>query len=271
MITTPAVSKSGRSRISSIPPPRARTQRAVRRPRRTEEVAEQLKRRILSGAFAPGEKIPAETALADELKVHRFTVREAMNQLEQMHLIARRAGVGTVVLDYGEHAGVEVVEYLAVSADGVVDTKVLSDLLEFARVLGAEIAGLAAERRSEEDLNRLEMAVLKLKRETGLSKLLWLDFELHVALAAAADNLVPRLLLNGIRRLLEKYTPYLESLWVSPGSIMSGYQDVVAAVGARDADRARGLMRDVWTERHARFVASFSDSTGASSAVANSP
>ncbi len=261
---------SGRSRLTAAAPSRAPGQRSSRRPGRTAEVAELLKRRILSGAIAPGDKIPAETALASELSVHRFTVREAMNQLEQMHLIARRAGVGTVVLDYGEHAGVEVVEYLAVSPEGVVDTKVLSDLLEFARVLGAEIAGLAAERRSEEDLSRLELAVLKLKRETVLSKLLWLDFELHVALAAAANNLVPKLLLNGIRRLLEKYTPYLESLWVSPGSIMSSYQDVVAAVGERDSERARALMRDVWTERHALFVASFSDPLGASSPAASS-
>ncbi|MBX3127151.1 MAG: FadR family transcriptional regulator [Polyangiaceae bacterium] len=235
-----------------------------RRPRRAEEVAELLKRRILSGVYAPGDKIPAETALAVELLVHRFTVREAMNKLEELRLIARRAGVGTVVLPYGEHAGLEVVEYLVVSPEGVVDTKLLSDLLEFARVLGAEIAGLAAERRTEDDLLRLEHVLLSLRRETAVSKLLWLDFQLHTALADAAHNLVPKLLLNGVRGALEKYAPYLETLWVSPGTIMNEYEHVVAAVRNRDDSQARALMRGVWTERHTRFVASFQPDPGSS-------
>ncbi len=234
------------------------------RPTRAEGIAELLKRRILSGVYAPGDKIPAETAIATELHVHRFTVREAMNKLEELRLIARRPGIGTVVLDYGEHAGIEVVEYLVVSPDGVVDTKLLADLLEFARVLGAEIAGLAAERRTDDDLERLERVLLSLRRETAMSKLLWLDFELHSVLADAAHNLVPKLLLNGVRGVLEKYAPYLETLWVSPGTIMNEYETVVAAVQAADGDRARALMRSVWTERHNRFVASFHADPGSS-------
>jgi DNA-binding FadR family transcriptional regulator len=161
------------------------------------------------------------------------------------------------VLDYRQNAGLEVVEYLAVSPDGVVNTEVLTSLLEFARMLSKELAGLAAERRGDEDLARLALIVARMQSEKNLSALLWLDFDFNVALAQAAQNIVPRLLLNSVRGLMEKYTPYLETLWVSPGSITEGYEHVVAAVRQRDIERAKSLVLWIWTGRHQRFAESF--------------
>lgn len=221
---------------------------------RADEVAETLKRRILSGAHAPGEKLPPELVLASELNVHRVTVREAMNKLEQLRLIARKPGVGTVVLDYSQNASVDVIEYLVLTSDGVVNTEVLANLLEFARVLSSEIAALAAERRSCDDLAALDVIVAKMRGEQNLSRLLWLDFDFNWTLAGAAQNLVPRLLMNSVRGLLAKYAHLLETLWVSPGSITEGYEHVVEAVRAGDSDRARSLVRWIWHARHARFV-----------------
>jgi len=223
-------------------------------PKLGTQVAEILKRRILSGQHAPGDKLPPELTLAAELNVNRFTVREAMNQLEQLRLIERRAGAGTVVLDYSEHASVDVLEYLVVSPDGVVNTEVLANLLEFVRMLSADVARLAAARRDDEDLRALDVIVAEMRSEKNLSNLLWLDFDFNWALAGAARNILPRLLMNSMRELLQKYTPYLETLWVSPGSVTEGYEHVVEAVRARDADRAHSLLLWIWTSRHQRFV-----------------
>ncbi len=225
------------------------------RPTRADEVAEILKRQILSGVHAPGEKLAPEQSIARELDVNRFTVREAMNKLEQLRLIARRPGAGTVVLDYTKHASVDVIEYLVLTGDGVVNIEVLANLLEFARVLSSEIAALAAERKSDEDLAALDVIVARMRSEKNLSKLLWLDFDFNWTLCGAARNLVPRLLMNSVRELLDKYSHLLETLWVSPGSITQGYESVVEAVRGGDAERARQLVRTIWEGRHARFVA----------------
>jgi GntR family transcriptional repressor for pyruvate dehydrogenase complex len=220
---------------------------------RADQIAETLKRHILSGNYPPGGKLPPELLLASELGVNRFTVREAMHQLEQMRLITRKAGAGTRVLDYSEHAGVDVIEYLVLSEDGVVNTEMLDHLLELACILSSELAGLAAERRGAEDLATLDVIVAKMRSEQNLSKLFWLDFDFNWALAGAARNLVPRLLMNSVRGLLEKYCHLLETLWVTPGTITEGYEYVVEALRARDVERARGLMRWIWTGRHQRF------------------
>lgn len=224
------------------------------KPTRADQVAEQLKRLILSGAYAPGQKLPPELTLAAELNVNRFTVREAMNQLEQLRLIARKAGAGTIVLDYEKNAGLDVVEYLVLRRDGSVNVEVLSNLLELARIVSAEIASLAAERRSDEDIATLERVVRKLQAEKNVSQLLWLDFDFNWALAGAARNVTPRLVLNSARSLLNKYSHLLATLWVSPGSISEGYEYVVDAVRARDAERARALVRWIWMGRQQRFL-----------------
>jgi GntR family transcriptional repressor for pyruvate dehydrogenase complex len=219
-----------------------------------DQVAEQLRREILSGVYAPGDKLHPELVLASELRVNRFTVREAMNKLSQLHLIERRPGAGTVVLDYSRHASVEVLEDLVMSPEGVVNPFVMSNLLETARILSAEVAALAAARRGEADLRELERIAASLAREERLAKLLWLDFDFNWALAGAASNIVPRLVLNSVRGLLRKYAHLLETLFVAPGSITEGYQHVVGAIADRDAERARSLMLWIWTWRHYRFI-----------------
>jgi GntR family transcriptional repressor for pyruvate dehydrogenase complex len=221
---------------------------------RADRVADDLRRRILSGRYAPGDKLCPELLLASEFQVNRFTVREAMNKLEQLHLIARRPGAGTVVLDYSRHASVDVIEDLVMSSDGLVNPFVIANLLEAARVLGAEIAVLAAQRRTESDLRELEGIARTMQLEERLVRLMWLDFDFNWALAGAASNIVPRLLLNSVRGLLKKYEHLAETLFVAPGSITEGYRHVVAAIRARDGDRARALTTWIWTWRHARFV-----------------
>lgn len=220
----------------------------------SDRVAERLRGEILSGAYAPGDKLLPELDLAERFDVNRFTVREAMNKLEQMHLIARRPGAGTVVLDYSQHASIDVLEDLIVSGDGRVNPFVVANLLEAARALSSEIAALAAERRSQSDLDKLGAVVAAMRAEVRLSRLSALDFELHWVLAGAAGNLVPRLVLNSVRGLLRKYAPLLETLYMDPGSIVEGYAHVVSAISERDAERARSLVRWIWASRHYQFV-----------------
>ncbi|MBI3179285.1 MAG: FCD domain-containing protein, partial [Deltaproteobacteria bacterium] len=143
---------------------------------------------------------------------------------------------------------------LVVTPEGVVNAEVLKNLLEVARILSADIAELAAKRRGDDDLRTLDHIVAEMRAEKNLSRLLWLDFDFNWALAGAAKNVVPRLLMNSVRGLLQKYTPYLETLWVSPGSITEGYEHVVEAVRSRDAERARGLLLWIWSSRHEGFV-----------------
>lgn len=63
------------------------------------QVADHLIQRITSGQLAPGDALPPEDSLCREFGVSRITVRKAVEELLDRHLIVRRRGVGTFVND----------------------------------------------------------------------------------------------------------------------------------------------------------------------------
>ena len=61
------------------------------------QVARELGHRIEAGEFPPGSQMPTESALCREYGVSRYTVREALRRLQDMGIIRRRRGSGTLV------------------------------------------------------------------------------------------------------------------------------------------------------------------------------
>ncbi len=61
------------------------------------QVEQHLAGLVRQGVYAPGEQLPAEVVLAEQLGVSRPTLREALRNLERVGLIVRRHGVGTFV------------------------------------------------------------------------------------------------------------------------------------------------------------------------------
>lgn len=61
------------------------------------ELSDELKARIRSGEFQPGQQIPTEPELMDRYQVSRNTVRQAVARLEEANYLIRRRGAGTFV------------------------------------------------------------------------------------------------------------------------------------------------------------------------------
>ncbi len=67
------------------------------------QLAEQLRRRILSGELPPGTRLPPERRLAATLGINRSTVVSAYRELAAAGLISGHVGRGTVVVDPAQH------------------------------------------------------------------------------------------------------------------------------------------------------------------------
>jgi GntR family transcriptional repressor for pyruvate dehydrogenase complex len=205
-----------------------------------EEIVHQLRGLILRGHYATGDKLPPERKLAEELGVNRASLREAIKSLEQMGLVKTRQGDGTRVLDFMQTAGVELVSHLvAGSGDGAPSLDVLDDVLEFRRIFARDVAHLAARKATDQDLDRLE-EIARRADDPALSheELLRVDFEFYVELTRAAKNRVFQLLINTIKAAVLSHLPFFVQISQPPAQMRKHHRDIIAALRARDADRA---------------------------------
>ena len=128
----------------------------IRQLRVSEEVAGQLKQSIHLGHFKAGDKLPAERDLAEEFKVSRVAIREALRRLENSGFITTRQGAtgGAYVTDL-------TFEYLANAfLDLFLADKISIPELHRVRLLiEPEIARLAALAIRPEYAQRLEKAL----------------------------------------------------------------------------------------------------------------
>lgn len=76
-------------------------------------IEEEISQQIITGKLAPGERLPDERLLAEQYKVSRGTIRQALERLSQSHKVERQQGRGTFVAQVTEKAG-----YLCVVAVG---------------------------------------------------------------------------------------------------------------------------------------------------------
>jgi GntR family transcriptional repressor for pyruvate dehydrogenase complex len=155
----------------------------VRVPRVYMVIVDQIRRLIETGVLTPGDKLPTERTLAEELGVSRSSMREALTALEVMGIIDSKPGSGNYVAraSVGELAEVE---YRGLIAEGGTN-----EILELRSVFEPGIAALAAERRTREDLRAMSSCLGKMERLIKAGKDSWEpDWGFHRAVAAACQN-----------------------------------------------------------------------------------
>src|SRR5436190_9063493 len=153
---------------------------------------------LLSGRYAPGEKLPTQRVLAADLGVTMSSVREALKRLEQMGLVDVRQGSAMRVRDWRAHGGLDVLTHLLFRG-GALDAGVLAAILEARALMLREMAGLAAERRSAAQAQRLQELADRFAETEDPYDAARVDFAFFTEVAQAGGNLVFQLILNAIR------------------------------------------------------------------------
>src|SRR5690348_16348237 len=120
----------------------------------SDQVFATLLEAVLTGRYAPGEKLPTQRALAAELGVTMGSLREALKRLEQMGLVEVRHGGAVRGRDCREHGGLDVIAHLLFQSGGV-GWAVLADVLEARRLMLRELGALAAQRATPAQHARL--------------------------------------------------------------------------------------------------------------------
>ena len=202
-----------------------------------EVVAERIRRAIHIGAYLPGDKLPPERMMAQQLGVSRTTVREAIRVLE---------GEGYVISRRGAHGGILVLDQVEneerirpLLAEKLPE---IEEIFDYRTSVEGAAARLAADRRTDEDLAILQRAydVMAADRETRRFRAA--DNAFHLAIADAARNRLMRQAIEDARA----------EMWVPIDRLISKvfltanrhHVQILDAIRARNPDAAQKAVVD---------------------------
>jgi GntR family transcriptional regulator, transcriptional repressor for pyruvate dehydrogenase complex len=210
---------------------------------------------IVSGRYAPGEKLPTQRALAADLGVNIGPVREAVKRLEQLRLVTVRHGDAMRVADWRATSGLEAAAPLLFREDGF-DRGALAALMEARRVMLAQSARLAAGRRSDEQAAELERLASRIADATPEPDTVQaLDFAFFAELIDAAGNLVFSLVMNSIRHLYLENAGLFAALVERPDELAPLYARAARAIAAGRAKAAERAVEELAALQEERVTA----------------
>ncbi|OXM61818.1 FadR/GntR family transcriptional regulator [Amycolatopsis vastitatis] len=190
-----------------------------------EAVLAHLRSSIERGEYAVGGKLPSEAALSREFEVSRSVVREALRGLQALGLTESKSGKGTFVTATGPAEHPTFGPYSA------------RDLIEVRRHVEIPVAGYAAVRRSQDDLDLLGHLLDRMDAETDNTAWVALDSLFHITIAQASGNPVFGKVIEEIRDALARQSAFLNELGDRRRQSNVEHREIVTAItdGAEDA------------------------------------
>lgn len=203
-----------------------------------QQVAAAVADAIQRGDFAPGQRIPSERELADDYKVSRPTIREAMIALEVTGLVRSRHGAGIFVVDNPPRdapmIGLDIGAF---------------ELTEARRLFEAEAAALAAVSITDGELATLDALIGDMERENEANVSgEHADREFHLTIARATRNSAVVEVIQSLwdarykSPLCQHMLERARAVGVMPR--IDEHQEILAALRKRDPKAARSAMRD---------------------------
>ena len=193
---------------------------------------------FFSGDFLGGSRLPSERQLAESLGVSRAAVREAIQSLGLLGVVEIRQGDGTYLTSSGSEILPRVIEW------GLfIGERRIMDLVEARQQIEVSLAGLAARRRSDDDLARLEQLHAEMDAAPDAKAFVELDVEFHSTIARAAGNGALAGMLASITTLLRVWMARsLQAAGETSGS-NAEHRAIVDAIAAKDPRSAQSAMR----------------------------
>ena len=204
-----------------------------------EIIIQQIKNQIKKGILKPGEKLPSERKLADQLGVSRASVREAIQALAFSGYLEVIQGKGTYILEMSTQYD-EIVNFFSEFSNYSLDY-----LMEARIMLEGEFARLAALNASQEEIDVIERVFNEIASSKDLNTFFVKDLEFHLTIAKATHNPIMNGLMKIIGEMLYKEThKIIEISKDTRENTIKTTRNLVQAIKQRNAEQAKELMSE---------------------------
>jgi len=208
----------------------------------TDRVAEILYEKIVNGEISPGERLPSEMELAEQLGVARPTVREALNRLIGLGLI-KRGGYTMVVSENGSmstRAGLTPL---------LLDQWEARELYEARYMIEVDLVVLAIQKATDEDIRELRNINEQLKSDCVSQKSYWeIDMQFHTSIATISCNHVMQEISKIINDMYKRYEQQVEQLHEVKKMTYLDHEALIDAIEKRDESLAVSIVLRMLTK-----------------------
>ena len=226
------------------------------------QVLDDLGCRIMAGKVTPGDSLPQESTLCDQLGVSRTVVREAIKSLAAKGLVESRAKRGTVVRPPGSWNYLDS-DVLSWQATADVDGRHLFHLMELRRTVEPAAARIAAERATDEKLRLITQAYEAMVLTADhIDNFLAADIHFHVEILHATENPFFSPIANAISTSLESSLRLTNRQPDQNRTSLPAHQKVMNAICTGKPARAETTMRSLLSEAADRIDIALSKSKG---------
>lgn len=223
--------------------------------RLAERLAAQLRQFIAGQQLRPGDRLPAERQLAQQLRVSRSSLREALQKLiSEGVLVSRRGGGNFIARQQADWSSERLV--MPISTLLADDPGYRYDVLEARIAIESSTAWHAARRATPADKTHIERCyqlMLQVSDRDDPDLAAHSDVRFHLAIAEAAHNLVLLQAMRGLFDLLQSSVMQSrQRMYTAPEifqQLAVQHEAICQAILAGDAERARNV-----TIHHLEFV-----------------
>lgn len=221
----------------------------------SSQAARELGIRIMRETYPSGTVLPEEGKLADELRVSRTVIREAVKILTAKGLVEVRPRLGSRVLPK-RYWQILDREMLAWQQALTFSRNRLMQLMEMRRVIEPAAARLAAERRTEDDLERMRQAFSEMEQEVETpDEYVNADARFHSAVLKSCHNeyfdALEALVFVGLLASIRITNPQVEANTTS----LPLHRDVLLAIADRKSTAAADAMALLLEDAESRLSA----------------
>ncbi|MFM0725114.1 FadR/GntR family transcriptional regulator [Paraburkholderia strydomiana] len=203
------------------------------------QVLNQLGEQICSGKFMPGDILPAEPVLAEQMQVSRITIRETMKSLSAKGMLQVRRRYGTIVLPRAQWQlfDPDVITWRARA--GAIEPGLIEDLMELRLIIEPNAARLAAKRATPEDRIAVRRAFKAMERAVaGQGEYVPADLAFHGAILAACHNQFVQQMQNALSAILRTSFELSSEIEGGPARSLPMHEALCVAIEQGDPQAA---------------------------------
>ena len=211
----------------------------ARQKRLSDSVADDILAMItIEKKFMPGEKLPNENELSEELKISRTTLREAIRILATNGILEIQRGKGTFVKKELQTDNIEEISSLSKIKTNA------KDLYEMRLIFEPEAAYLAVQRASDAEIKRILSLGEQIEEYIKLGKdRTEIEQAFHKSIAKATHNEFMNKLMPVIYQAIDKGVALSEKKETAVKDTITDHRMIMDFIKNRNAEVAKSAMK----------------------------